>query len=414
MVSRGESADIKFRQADSEWRKVGTVIQNLSQYYEDELSFIVRSTNFVNWRCLLFRRQAIVVLFVMSLSLLLFSNPIDEVMNKTIACEGFWGAVLVSRGDAILHAAGYGMADIERNIPNTPEKKFRIASITKQFTAAAVLNLLEEGTISLSDSVVKFIPEFPNGERILIHQMLNHSSGIPTMINTEQLLEEVEKFSEGRSLEEAEIAYISSLPLRFEPGNSFLYSNSAYFLLSVLVERASGKRYDEYLRTNFFEPLGMNNTGYDYNEYDSGWGLPYYSDSYVIDLSRVRPADWVDRRLPGGAGGLYSTVYDLYLWDRALSSGKVLSESSLRLMQSPSNELFEAGYGVFIGNELIDGEYRRVVYHDGDTKGTSTRINRYVDDDIFVVVLSNIEGRDFTALAYELAKAVIVNGMGTD
>lgn len=350
----------------------------------------------------------------MSLSLLLFANPIDEVMNKTIAFEGFWGAVLVSRGEAILHASGYGMADIERNIPNTPEKKFRIASITKQFTSAAVLKLLEEGTISLSDSVAKFIPEFPNGERILIHQMLNHSSGIPTMINTEQLLEEVEKFGEGRSLQEAEIAFISSLPLRFEPGNSFLYSNSAYFLLSVIVERASGRRYDEYLRTNFFEPLGMNNTGYDYNEYDSGWGLPYYSDSYVIDLSRVRPADWVDRRLPGGAGGLYSTVYDLYLWDRALSSGKVLSESSLRLMQSPSNELFEAGYGVFIGNELIDGEYRRVVYHDGDTKGTSTRINRYVDDDIFVVVLSNIEGRDFTALAYELAKAVIVNGMGTD
>jgi hypothetical protein len=83
-------------------------------------------------------------------------------------------------------------------------------------------------------------------------------------------------------------------------------------------------------------------------------------------------------------------------------------------MQSPSNELFEAGYGVFIGNELIDGEYRRVVYHDGDTKGTSTRINRYVDDDIFVVVLSNIEGKDFTALAHELAKAVIVNDMGRD
>ena len=372
------------------------------------------STNSLNWRCLLFRRLATVVLSVTSLSFLLFANPIDEVMNKSIAFEGFWGTVLVSRGDVILHAGGYGMADIERNIPNTPEKKLRIASITKQFTAAAILRLCEDGFISLSDSLAKFIPEFPNGDTISIEQMLNHSSGIPTMINTLELLEEVKKFEEDRTLQEAEIAYISSLPLRFEPGSSFLYSNSAYFLLSVIVERASGKRYDDYLRTNFFEPLGMNNTGYDYNEYDSGWGLPYYCDSYVIDLSSVRPADWVDRRLPGGAGGLYSTVYDLYLWDRALSSGEVLSESSLRLMESPTNELFEAGYGVFIGNEFIDGEYRRVVYHDGDTKGTSTRINRYVDDDIFVVVLSNIEGRDFTALSHELAKAVIVNGMGTD
>ncbi|MBN2253164.1 MAG: beta-lactamase family protein, partial [Kosmotogaceae bacterium] len=195
----------------------------------------------------MYRRLATVVLSFISLSFLLFANPIDEVMNKSIAFEGFWGAVLVSRGDAILHAAGYGMADIERNIPNTPEKKFRIASITKQFTAAAVLRLLEEGTISLSDSVAKFIPEFPDGEKILIHHMLNHSSGIPTMINTEQLLEEVEKFGEGRSFQEAEIAYISSLPSRFEPGSSFLYSNSAYFLLSVIVERASGKRYDDYL-----------------------------------------------------------------------------------------------------------------------------------------------------------------------
>jgi len=127
------------------------------------------STNSLNWRCLLFRRLATVVLFVISLSFLLFSNPIDEVMNKSIAFEGFWGAVLVSRGDAILHAAGYGMANIERNIPNTPEKKFRIASITKQFTAAAVLKLLEEGTISLSDSVAKFIPEEPSGGRNSLH-----------------------------------------------------------------------------------------------------------------------------------------------------------------------------------------------------------------------------------------------------
>ncbi|WP_289059548.1 serine hydrolase domain-containing protein [uncultured Mesotoga sp.] len=360
------------------------------------------------------RKIATLAVIVVISSVSLVSNPINDVINRIIDFEGFWGAILVSRGDVILHAGGYGMADIERNIPNTPEKKFRIASITKQFTAAAILRLCEDGLMSLSDPVGKFIPEFQNGDIISIEQMLNHSSGIPTMINTQELREEIRKFEVGRTLQEAEIAYISSLPLRFEPGSSFLYSNSAYFLLSVIIERASGKRYDDYLRSNFFEPLGMNNTGYDYNEYDSGWGLPYYCDSYVIDLSSVRPADWVDRRLPGGAGGLYSTVYDLYLWDRALSAGEVLSESFLRLMQSPSNELFEAGYGVFIGNELIDGEYRRVVYHDGDTKGTSTRINRYVDDDIFVVVLSNIEGRDFTALAYELAKAVIVNDMGTD
>ena len=251
---------------------------------------------------------AALAMIVLICSVPLVSNPINDVMHRIIDFEGFWGTVLVSRGDVILHAGGYGMADIERNIPNTPEKKLRIASITKQFTAAAILRLCEDGFISLSDSLAKFIPEFPNGDTISIEQMLNHSSGIPTMINTLELLEEVKKFEEDRTLQEAEIAYISSLPLRFEPGSSFLYSNSAYFLLSVIVERASGKRYDDYLRTNFFEPLGMNNTGYDYNEYDSGWGLPYYCDSYVIDLSSVRPADWVDRRLPGGAGGGYTPL----------------------------------------------------------------------------------------------------------
>jgi len=357
--------------------------------------------------------KAVALFMVLAIfSFLVAANPLDDVMERVIDFEGFWGMVLVSRGDTILHAAGYGMADIERNVPNTPEKKFRIASITKQITAAAILRLAEMEELALDDLLEKFIPGFPNGDRITVRQMLGHSSGIPTMINTVELLEEIRRYEAGKTLQEAQIEYLSTLPLRFEPGTGFLYSNSAYYLLSVIIEIVSGIPYDEYLKREIFEPLGMYNTGYDFNEYDHTWSKPYFSESYVISLDSVRNADWVDRRLPGGAGGLYSSVYDLFLWDRALKKGLVLSEESLMIMQTPTDQLFEAGLGVFIGRELISGEYRRLIYHDGDTKGTSTRINRYVDDDILVVILSNIEGKDFTALAHELAKAVIVNNMG--
>ena len=350
----------------------------------------------------------IVVLF----SSMILANPLNEVIQRVVDFEGFWGAILVARGDAILHAAGYGMADVERNIPNTPEKKFRIASITKQITAVAILQLVERGELTLDDPLSMYLEGFPNGEKILLKYMLNHSSGIPTMINSEELLENIRVYENGKSLQSAEIEYISTLPLRFEPGTSFLYSNSAYFLLGVIIEKVSGMPYDEYLRENIFKPLGMNNTGYDFNEYDSGWARPYYCQSYVIDDEFIREADWVDRKLPGGAGGLYSTVYDLYLWDRALYGTNILSKESVKIMETPTSQLYEAGYGVFVGTEFIAGQYRRLVYHDGDTKGTSTRISRYVEDDIFVVVLSNIEGKDFTSLAHELAKAVIINDMG--
>ena len=357
-------------------------------------------------------RRTLFICIVVLFSSIVTANALNEVVQRVADFEGFWGAILVARGDVILHAAGYGMADVERKIPNTPEKKFRIASITKQITAAAILQLAERGELTLDDPLSMYIEGFPNGEKIQLRYMLNHSSGIPTMINTGELLERIRGYEDGKSLQGAEIEYISTLPLRFEPGTSFLYSNSAYFLLGVVIEKVSGMPYDEYLRENIFEPLGMNSTGYDFNEYDSGWARPYYCQSYVIDNECIREADWVDRRLPGGAGGLYSTVYDLYLWNRALYGTDILSRESVKIMETPASQLYEAGLGVFVGTEFIAGQYRRLVYHDGDTKGTSTRINRYVEDDISVVVLSNIEGKDFTSLAHELARAVITNDMG--
>jgi CubicO group peptidase (beta-lactamase class C family) len=357
-------------------------------------------------------RRTVFICIVVLFSTIISANPLNETVQRVVDFEGFWGAILVARGEVILHAAGYGMADVERDIPNTPEKKFRIASITKQITAAAILQLAERGELTLDDPLSMYLEGFPNGEKILLKYMLNHSSGIPTMINTGELLDKISVYKDGKSLQRAEIEYISTLPLRFEPGTSFLYSNSAYFLLGVVIEKVSGMPYDEYLRKNIFEPLGMNNTGYDFNVYDSGWALPYHCQSYVIDDECIREADWVDRRLPGGAGGLYSTVYDLYLWDRALYGADILSRESVKIMETPSSQLYEAGLGVFVGTEFIAGQYRRLVYHDGDTKGTSTRINRYVEDDIFIVVLSNIEGKDFTSLAHELARAVIMNDMG--
>ena len=362
------------------------------------------------------RSQVLACLLAVSASVA-FASPLDEAMGGVLGLEGFWGAVLVARGDAVLHAAGYGMADVDRNIPNTPEKRFRIASITKQFTAAAVLQLVEQGRLSLEDPVSRFIPGFPEGDRIRVVHLMAHTSGIPTMINSPELLERVEGFAphgiaDARALQDAQIAHIASLPLRFDPGTQWLYSNAAYYLLSVVIERASGVPYDAFLQRNVFDPLGMDDTGYDYNRHDARWAKPYVSDSFVIAEGTVRDAVWVDRRLPGGAGGLYSTVYDLHRWDLALRTGEVLTDASLAVMEEVTGALGPTGLGVFVGSEFIAGTPRRVIYHDGATMAASTRINRYVDDDILVVILSNLAGRDFSVLAHELARAVIVHDMG--
>ncbi len=318
----------------------------------------------------------------------------------------FWGAVLVAKGDEILLDTAFGYTDPDRNVALQPDHKFRIASITKQFTAASILMLVERKKISLDDKLEEFFDGFPNGAEISVKQLMNHTSGLDTIINSEDLYFKIMK-ENGSGILEKTLNYIRKKAARFKPGEKFFYSNSAYILLGAIIEKVSGLTYAQFVNENILIPLGMTSSGYDTNEYDSSWAIPCKRISYDPDIVELAP--WVNREIPNGAGGLYSTVYDIYKWHRALNENLLITEETRRTMETPSDTMMGAGYGVFSVEVLINGKYHRLIYHDGDTAGTSTRISRYTDDDIVVIVLSNLEEYDFTQLSHALAKAVITH-----
>ena len=327
-----------------------------------------------------------------------------KICEEEFDFKKFWGAVLVAKGNEIFLEKAFGYTGPDRSTPLKPTHKFRIASITKQFTAVSILMLAERKKINLNDKLSDFFEGFPNGEEIEIKNLLNHTSGLETIINSKDLYFEI-MTENGVSILEKTLNYIRKKEARFKPEEKFFYSNSGYVLLGAVIEKISGLTYAQFIKENILIPLDMSSSGYDTNEYDSSWAVPCKRISYNPDVVALAP--WVNREIPNGAGGLYSTVYDIYKWHKALNENLLISEETRRMMETPSNALMGAGYGVFSVEVFINGKYHRLVYHDGATAGTSTRISRYPDDNIVVIVLSNLEGYDFAQLTHALAKAVI-------
>jgi len=332
------------------------------------------------------------------------AERIDKRCEEEHTWMGFWGVVLVANGEDILFEKGYGFADCDHTRPIHPELKFRIASITKQITAAAILKLSEENRLSLQDPLSLYLPAFSTLPQITLYQLLTHTSGIVTLLNTSpDLNDRIQRFPGDTTLDKT-LAYLRAQPLRFEPGEGFYYSNGGYAILSAVIESVTGLTYPDYLKETFFIPLGMIDTEYDPNVYDDHWAIPCHRLSVQPD--RVEPAPWVNRDIPYGAGGLCSTARDLLKWSVALSEGKVLKPETLRLMETPQSEVYGNGLGVFIEYPPFNGVRYRLVFHDGATAGSSTHLSRYVDKGLTIVVLSNLDDYDFTMLAYQLARIV--------
>ena len=276
---------------------------------------------------------------------------------------------------------GYGYANFEWKIPNTPDTKFRLASVTKQFTAMLIMQLVERGKISLDDPVVTYLPQYPKpqGEKVTIRHLLTHTSGIHNytfglgtkekreIVSTEQL---ISKFSDK--------------PLEFEPGSKYNYSNSGYVLLGAILEAVTGKRYEELIEENIFRPLGMLNSGYDHQETI----LEKRASGYEMSVDRIN-APFIDMSIPFAAGALYSTVEDLYLWDRALYSDKLLSEANRRIYFRPG--LNNYAFGWIVQKERIGNGTDSIVmtHHSGGIDGFGTIIVRMTDRQDLVVLLNN-------------------------
>ncbi|MDT4895521.1 MAG: hypothetical protein QOH25_598 [Acidobacteriota bacterium] len=324
-----------------------------------------------------------------SLSSQELTTRVDEYVNALVKQNRFSGAILLAREGKILLSKGYGMANLEDGTPNTPQTKFRLGSITKQFTAAAILKLQEQGKLNVQDMVCKYVENCPAAwQPITIHHLLTHTSGIPNMTSFPEFHKV--KFFPTTPLET--LAMFRDKPLEFAPGEKFNYSNSGYLLLGYVIERASGKPYAEYLRENILQPLGMKNTDLDVNSAI----IRNRAAGYTQGANGIINAEYIDMTIPYAAGALYSTVEDMYLWDRALYTEKIISKKSLEAMNTPFKDGY--GYGVGIGEQYG----LKAIVHGGGIEGFATFLARFVGDDGTVIVLSNIDRANAQGIAKRL------------
>jgi len=284
-------------------------------------------------------------------------------------------AVAVAHGGEVIFRKAYGMADVAARMPLTPEDQHQVGSVTKQFTAAAILQLVEQGRISLDDTIQKFLPDFDTqGRTVTIHHLLNHTSGIRSYTAI---------FGMNPVSREALLDTIQRHPYDFVPGEKFLYNNSGYYLLGVILERVTGTPYAHYLEERFFDPLGLRSTSYCGRD---GEEIPV---GYAPDDGSLTTSLLSDMEFPGAAGGLCSTVDDLLAWQHALVSGEIVKPETYVRMTTPakvaSGEPMTYGYGLAVG----DVEGHPIVAHDGGIPGFNSSLAYFPADSLGVAVLVN-------------------------
>lgn len=318
-----------------------------------------------------------------------FEARVVDYLNAHIAQKTFNGSVLIAKNGQILYSNGFGMANIELGVPNTPKTKFRLGSITKQFTAMLIMQLQERGILSVNDPISKYISDYPDGDKITIHHLLTHTSGIPSFTG----FPDYTKIMVQPLKPEEIIALFKKKPLEFEPGTKYKYSNSGYVFLGYILEKTTDKPYDLLLRENIFDPLGMGSSGYDWNR-DI---LVNRASGYSIDKGKLVNDSYIDMHIPHAAGALYSTVEDLYIWDRALYTDKLLSRESLDKMFTPFLNNYAYGWSV---SELFG---RKLISHSGGINGFVTHIARFPEDDACIIVLCNLTASRTSQIFRDLA-----------
>jgi CubicO group peptidase (beta-lactamase class C family) len=315
----------------------------------------------------------------------------EEYMKAYLNVQHFSGVVLVSKGGETLFAKGYGLANAEHEVPNTTRTKFRLGSITKQFTAMAILILQERGKLNVDDPVGKYIDDAPKAwEGVTIHHLLTHTSGVHSytddlVYRTKMMMPETVK---------SMIARFRDKPLDFRPGEKFHYSNSGYFLLGAIIEKVSGKSYEAFLKEAIFDPLDLKDTVYDHH----ATLLPGRASGYTRGSHGLVNAEYLDMSQPYAAGSLYSTVLDLARWDRALNDGKLISKASYAKMYTPVKN--DYAYGWVVSNP----KGRKEIQHGGGINGFVTQILRYPEEKVCVVVLCNVLPMNPGRVAHDLAK----------
>ena len=333
------------------------------------------------------------------------ADQIDALLRAYHDKKQFNGSALVAENGNVILKKGYGLANMEWQIPNTPDTKFRLGSITKQFTSMVIMQLVKEGKIALDEKITTYLPDYrkDTGDKVTVRNLLTHTSGIPSYTS-------IPGFIQNQSRDPYKVAdfvkKFASGDLEFTPGSKFEYDNSGYFLLGAIIENVTGKTYEQALRERIFDPLGMTDTGYDHSDRI----LPKRAAGYQLGPDGYENAPYLDMSIPYAAGSLYSTVEDLYKWDRALYTDKLLPADLKKAMFTPVLKDYAFGWG--IGKMKLDDQKSEVatISHNGGINGFATLLSRMPEKQDLIVLLDNTSRGDKLE-AIKLGIADILHGI---
>lgn len=328
------------------------------------------------------------------------STEFDKLLSEQFKPGETGCAALVASKGQIIYKKAFGMANLELNVPMQPDMVFRIGSITKQFTAVAILQLMEQGKLSLQDDITKFIPDYPTqGYKITIEHLLTHTSGIKSYTN----VPEFAGYSRIDKTPEEVIKIFRNQPMEFAPGTKWNYNNSGYFLLGYIIEKASGKSYPDYIEENFFKPLGMT-------------GSLFGSDTKIVknrasgyqpDGDGVQNAEIMSMTLPYSAGSIQSTVEDLFKWNQAVHSYKLVKKETLQKAFTEYKLSDGKGTAYGYGWMLKQLQGSPTIEHGGAINGYLCNAIYLPDQDVFVAVFSNSNGKSPDQVSLRMAAAAI-------
>lgn len=322
-------------------------------------------------------------------------QKVNDYINAHTQMNQFSGSILIAKNGQIIVNKGYGFANYEFDVKNTPQTKFRIGSLTKGFTAVAILQLEEDSLLSVDNKLQKYMPDYPRGDEITIQHLLTHTSGVPNHTEFEDFNKERRVFRYN-ILETIET--FKNKPLEFNPGEMFKYCNSNYILLGFVIEQVSRMSYAEYVKQNIFQPLKMNNSGFENPERVN----KNLAQGYCFKNNEIEKAKFRDMSNAHASGALYSTTEDLYIWDRALYSEELISNDSKEKMFTEFKDNYGYGWGI------VNVFNHKMIAHSGEIDGFTSNISRFINDDISIIILSNFEHTPISRINKDLI-AIVFN-----
>jgi CubicO group peptidase (beta-lactamase class C family) len=298
------------------------------------------------------------------------ADRMQRVVQPYVDAQMFMGSILAAKDGKVIFSRSYGMADLEWNVPNSPTTKFNIASMTKQFTAAAILLLEDRGKLKTDDLVKKYLTDAPTSwDKITIYHLLTHTSGIS---------DDAAKYEPGTP----DKLIFRDVPLTSQPGEQWAYTDLGYMVLGYLIEKISGQTYEAFVQENIFKPLAMHDSGM----FSNDTVIPRRATGYWPGNNGIENADRPDWRIGFSAGSLYSTTQDLLRWEEGLFGGKVLTPASLHKMTTP----FKTDYACGLHVNRVGGHL--MIEHDGNNIGYNSDMAYYPEERIAVIVLANLNG----------------------